>query len=291
MSNADQPQDALQEPDPNRSRCWLFTANLNIQKPLNAVEGSDPISPDYFNKVIDDCFPYQDSHLNLEVLSFSFNTEWAHLMSGNALGVFGFIVNKSLLSRRVVEKWLTHEGLDVHWSTCRRDKDPRVTEFLTHSALPDDFFAAHAGGGADRVPSLRVDKIGHSAPKKAGRPPKRPQPDAGFNDAGGASTPDPARARPAPADSTPPGAAAAAGARAASGPPPSPAAPAADRAAPAGDPATTLPTPARLSDASSPAGARGESGLERLLAEFQKTNQRIERLIGVIECIGRDQER
>ena len=148
MSNADQPQDAHQEPDRNRSRCWIFSANLNIQKPLNAEQGSDPISSDYFNKVLDDCLPYQDAHLKLEVLSFSFNQDWSHLMSGNALGVTGFIVNKSLLSRRVVEKWLTHEGLDVDWSTCRRDKNPRVTDFLAQSALHDDFFAARAGGGS-----------------------------------------------------------------------------------------------------------------------------------------------
>jgi hypothetical protein len=158
----------------------------------------------------------------------------------------------------------------------------------------------------------------------------------------------PAHARPAPADSTTPDAAAAAGAGGVSGPQPSLAAPAADPAAPAGDPTTTPPTPATLSDASSPpglspqlsdtpgsaglsspdtdsvvssaaaaAGPRAlgrtriitssrmplsnqqyagdtrprESDIERLLAECQKTNQRLERLISVMECIGRAEER
>ena len=173
----------------------------------------------------------------------------------------GLIVNKNHISRVTVEKWMTHQDLDVDWRPCRRDNDPRVTEFLAQSALHDDFFAARAGGEADRVPYLRVDKIGPSAPNKRGRKPKRPQPDSGFIDAGGARMPAPARALPAPADSTPPGAAAAAGAAAASGPPPSPAAPAADPAAPAGDLATTPPiSAAGLSDASRPAGAGGGSG-------------------------------
>ena len=346
MSDADQHRNAHLL-DQNRSKSWIFSANLNIQKQLNAEEGSDLISPDYFNKAINDCFPYQAAHLKPEVLSFSFDPEWTHLLPGDALGVTGLLVNKNQISRRKIRS-----VVDMVWSACRQDKNPRVTEFLPHSALHDDFFAALAGGGADRVPNLRVDKIGQSAPKRNGRPPKRTQPDAGFNDAGGACMPAPSRARPAPADSTPPGAAAAAGAGGASGPPPSPAAdpaaaaggqttmpptparrrrrpharsgdaggvrmpalararpppadstppgaaaaagagaasgpspspaaPAADPAAPPGDPATTLPTPARLSDAS----ARSESGLERMLAEFQKMNQRLERLIGVIECI------
>ena len=325
---------------------------MNIQKPLNAEEGSDLISPDYFNKVLNNCSPYQDAHFKLEVLSYSFDPEWSHLLHGDALGVTGLIVNKSQISRRAVENWMTHEGLDVDWTPCRRDKDKRVNEFLTQSALHDDFFAARAAGGAARVPYLRVDKLGQSAPKRNGRPPKRQQPDAGFNDAAdGGRMLTPAHARPAPAGSTPPDAAAAAGAGGASGPQPSPAAPAADPAAPAGDPTTTPPTPARLPDASSPSGlspqlsdtpgsaglsspdtdsvcssvaartqsrpqarrrpqALGrtriplsnqqydawvagprESDIERLLAECQKTNQRLERLISVIECIGRAEER
>ena len=319
--------------------------------PLTTEQGSDLISPDYFNKVLSDCSPYQDAHFKLEVLSYSFDPEWSRLLSGDALGVTGLIVNKSLISRRAVENWLTHEDLDVEWRPCRRDKDQCVNDFLTQSALHDDFFAARAAGGADRVPYLRVDKIGQSAAKKPGRPPKRPQPDAGFNDAAdGGRMLAPAHARPAPADSTTPDAAAAAGAGGVSGPQPSLAAPAADPAAPAGDPTTTPPTPASLPDASSPsglspqlsdtpgsaglsspdtdsvcssvaartqsrpqarrrpqalgrtriplsnqqdAGAAGprESDIERLLAECQKTNQRLERLICVIECIGRAEER
>jgi hypothetical protein len=165
--------------------------------------------------------------LKLEVLSYSFDPEWSHLLHGDALGVTGLIVNRSLISRRAVENWMTHEGLDVDWRPCRRDKDPRVNEFLTQSALHDDFFAARAAGGAARAHNLRVDKIGQSAPKRNGRPPKRPQPDAGFNDAAdGGRMLTPAHARPAPAGSTPPDAAAAAGAGGAAGRQPSPPAPA-----------------------------------------------------------------
>ena len=133
MSDADQHQNA-HLPDQNRSKSWMFSANLNIQKQLNAEEGSDLISPDYFNKTINDCFPYQAAHLKPEVLSFSFDPEWTHLLPGDALGVTGLLFNKNQISRRTVENWITHEGLDVVWSACRRDKNPRVTEFLTHSA-------------------------------------------------------------------------------------------------------------------------------------------------------------
>ena len=55
MSDADQPRNA-HRPHQNRSRSWIFSVNLNIQKPLTTEEGSDLISPDYFNKVINDCF-------------------------------------------------------------------------------------------------------------------------------------------------------------------------------------------------------------------------------------------
>ena len=182
MSDADRPQDAHEEPDQNRSKSWIFLANLNIHKPLNTDGTPGLISPDHFNTVLIDCSPYQAAHLKLEVLSFSFDPEWPHLLPGNALRVTGLLVNKNQISRRTVENWMIHEGLDVDWRPCRRDKDPRVTEFLAQSALDGDFFAARAGGGADRVPNLRVDKIGQSAPKRNGRPPKRPQPDAGFSD-------------------------------------------------------------------------------------------------------------
>ena len=132
MSDADRPHDAHQEPDQNRSKSWLFTANLNIQKPLNAVEGSDPISPDYFNKVLDDCFPYQDSHLKLEVLSFSFDPEWTHLLPGDALGLIRLIVNSNRISRRTVENWMIHEGLDITWSPHRRaSRDSSRTALCT----------------------------------------------------------------------------------------------------------------------------------------------------------------
>jgi hypothetical protein len=183
--------------------------------------------------VLAECYPYQSALLTrLEVLSLAFDPEWSHLLPGNLLQVTGMIVNKGWLSRSTITNWLTYDGLEAEWNQCigRRDKDPQVAEFLARSALPDDFFAMRAGGSA--VPNLRLDRLGPSAPsKKPGRAPKRPQPDAGFNNAGGARMSAPARARPAPADSTLPDAAAAAGAEAALGPPPSPAAPAADPAA------------------------------------------------------------
>ena len=109
MSDADQPQTA-HRPDQNRSRCWIFSANLNIQKQLTTEEGSDLISPDFFNKVLNDCFPYQAAHLKLEVLSYSFDPEWTHLLPCDALRVTGLIVNRSLISRRAVENWMIQEG-------------------------------------------------------------------------------------------------------------------------------------------------------------------------------------
>jgi len=112
MSGADQPKDAHQ-PEQNRSKSWIFSVNMEIQKPLNAEEGSDLISPDYFNKVLNYCSPYQDAHFKLEVLSYSFDPEWSRLLPGDALGVTGLIVNKSLISRRAVENWLTHEGMET----------------------------------------------------------------------------------------------------------------------------------------------------------------------------------
>jgi len=86
-----------------RSRCWTFSANLNIHKQLNAEKVSDPISPDYINKVLNDCFAYQNACLKLEILSYSFDQERSHLMSGDALGVIGLIVNKNPISRVTVE--------------------------------------------------------------------------------------------------------------------------------------------------------------------------------------------
>jgi len=352
MSEANQPQAA----DREQAYCWIFNARLKIQRPRNTFGQPDPylIPATYFEDVLNKCDGYQRSVLKrMEALSYAYNPEWFDLLPGDVLPVTGIMVYKGWIRRVTVEDWLRHEDLDVDWNPCigRRDKDPRVTEFLTQSSLHDDFFAARAAGMDDRVPNLRVDKIGQSAPKRNGRPPKRPQPDAGFNDAAdGGRMLAPAHARPAPADSTPPDAAAAAGAGGASGPQPSPAAPAAEPAVPAGDPTTTPPTPARLSDASSPPGlspqlsdtpgsaglsspdtdsvvssaaaaaeprprALGrtrsitssrmqlsnqqyagvtrprESDIERLLAECQKTNQRLERLISVIECIGRAEER
>ena len=63
---------------------------MDIRMPLTTEQGSDLISPDYFNKVLSNCSPYQTAHLKLEVLSYSFNPEWSQLLSGDALGVTGF---------------------------------------------------------------------------------------------------------------------------------------------------------------------------------------------------------
>ena len=113
-------------------------------------------------------------------------------------------------------------------------------------------------------PSIKSARARGCAPIRNGRPPKRQQPDAGFNHAAdGGRMLTQAHARLAPADSTPPDAAAAAGAGGESLPRPSPAAHATDPAVAAGGPTTTPPTQARLSDASSPAapcGIGGESG-------------------------------
>ena len=220
MSEANQPQAA----DREQAYCWIFNARLKIQRPQNTFGPPDPylIPAKHFEDVLNKCDGYQRSVLKrMEALSYAYNPEWFDLLPGDVLPVTGIMVYKNWIGRVTVENWLTHEDLDVDWNPCigRRDKDPRVTEFLTQSALDDDFFAARAAGMDDRVPNLRVDKIGQSAPKRNGRPPKRPQPDAGFNDAAdGGRMLAPAHARPAPADSTTPDAAGAGGA---SGPQPS----------------------------------------------------------------------
>ena len=131
MSDADQHRNA-HLPDQNRYKSWMFSANLNIQKQLNAKEGSDLISPDYFNKAINDCFPCQSAHLKPEVLSFSFDPEWTHLLPGDALGLIRLIVNSNRISRRTVENWMIHEGLDITWSPHRRaSRDSSRTALCT----------------------------------------------------------------------------------------------------------------------------------------------------------------
>ena len=80
---------------------------------MNAEEVSDLISPNYFNEVLNNGFAYKAAYLKLEVLSYSFDPEWSHLMSANALSVAGLIVNTTKLSRLTVENWMIHEGLEV----------------------------------------------------------------------------------------------------------------------------------------------------------------------------------
>jgi len=123
MSDPDQPPNAHQ-PDQNRSRCWIFSLNLDIRKPLTTEEGSDLISPDFFNKVLDNCLPYQNSFLKLAVLSYSFDPEWSQLLPGNALGVTGLIVNTTKLCRKTVENWMTHEvSRPQRGQRCQRAED------------------------------------------------------------------------------------------------------------------------------------------------------------------------
>ena len=88
----------------------------------------------------------------MDTLSYAFNPEWSDLLPGNVLPVKGIMVYKNWIGRATVENWLKHKDLDVEWGPIigRRDKDPRVTEFLAQSAPHDDFFAARAGFPATR---------------------------------------------------------------------------------------------------------------------------------------------
>ena len=87
----------------------MFHAGLQLVTPPNTAGVPVHIPAEYFKQILDNCSEYQNNLLKrLEIVSFSYNPDWSHVLSGAPLQVAGLVVNKSQTREDVLANWLVH---------------------------------------------------------------------------------------------------------------------------------------------------------------------------------------